>query len=446
LADALALPTSRMTLVRLLCTTPAPPAGGRAPRVLGVDEWAFRRGRRYGSILVDLEQHRPVDLLPDATAVGFAAWLKMHPGAAIISRDRGGAFADGARAGAPNAIQVADRFHLLRNLGAVVKRVLQRHASRVQHVPAPPPLSRAPAPGDRASDTTRKRVGGEVTEVSLVARPERADRRASRARTKQTMQEHFEAVQRLAATGMASSAIARVLGLHRHTVQKYRRLSAPPERRHVSRHTSILAPYTGYLLERWRQGCRSAMRLWRELASRGYVGKYRSVARLVADWKRLERAGEAVPPPPPGLTPRQAAGLLLVRPQERTGEEQQAVDRLRTVHAEVAVAMTLFERFAQLIRAGTPRTPAAAAKRLAHLTQWTAEARGSGLAEAAAFVTKLRQDLAAVQAALTLPYSQGQTEGQITRLKALKRQMFGRAGFDLLRTRFLGTPVPAAPT
>ena len=446
LLPALRATASRTTLLRLVRAadmTPPVDSCGSAPRILGVDEWAFRRGpreRRFGTILLDLERHRPVDLLRDATAEGFAAWLRTHPGACVISRDRGGAFADGARTGAPGAVQVADRFHLLRNLGDVTKRVFHRHAAAVRQVQSP-------------NATPATLPAGSVAGVR--GGFERTDGRESRERTRQVLRERYQAIHELAARGMNASAIARALGVHRHTVQKYLPLTAPPERRYTQRRPSILAPYERYLLERWRQQGRTdprrrrnALALWRELRQRGFTGKYGSVVRLVAHWNRLERAGEAVPMLPRGLTPRHATALLLVRSHRRTADEQRAVDAVRTVHPEVATAMALFDGFAQLIRdvrrdsLDVPTEDPAALRaaredRLARLDGWLGDAARSGVIEMRAFGTRLRQDLTAVQAALTLPYSQGQTEGHITRLKLLKRQMYGRANFDLLRLRFL---------
>jgi transposase len=379
----------------------APPT----PRVLSVDDFALRRGRTYGTILVDLERRRVVDLLPDRSAATLASWLAAREGVQVIARDRGGEYADGARRGAPAAVQVADRFHLLRNLGEVVGRVLRRHADRLRQVPAP-------------------------TAPDVLALPPHADRAASRERTRRAMAALFEAVQGLAAQGMNLSAIARALRIHRHTARKYRALPAAPERRHVWRRPSILAPHHPYLLERWRQGCRNALGLWRELAAQGYPGAYREVARFVAELKRREKAGERLEQPP-GLLPRQAVGLLLARPAARTAEEQATVGRVLALDPEIRRAAALLDGFAGLIR-GTPHACPKEA-----LAVWEADAAGAALAEVTAFLTKLRQDREAVLAALALPYSQGPTEGHVNRLKAVKRAMYGRARFDLLRKRVL---------
>jgi transposase len=379
-----------------------------SPRVLSIDDFAFRRGRRYGSILVDLERHRVIDLLPDRSAATFAAWLTAHPAPEIISRDRSGEYALGAREGAPAAVQVADRFHLLKNLGEAVERVLRRHAWLVQRVPS--------------TDATT--VGAAL---------ERPDRAASRARTTAALQARYAAVHHEVARGKTNSAIARELGLDRHTVQKYRALAAAPARRYHRRHRSRLAAHEAYLLERWNQGERNAMGLWRDLRTRGYPGAYRNVARFIAALRRQEQHGAPIPPAPPGLTPQQAAGLLLLRPERRTAAEQAAVEAVQRLHPEITTAATLLTRFAGLIR---ERDPESASERLA---QWMDDAEAAASSELTNFVVKLRQDVDAVRAGLMLDYSQGQTEGCITKLKLIKRSMYGRAKLDLLRQRVLYT-------
>jgi transposase len=405
LAAGLGQPTSPDTLLRLIRRVPEPATP--PVRVCGVDDFAWRKRRRYGTILVDLERHQLVDLLPDRSATSVAAWLQRHPDLTVVSRDRGGEYADGARRGAPQATQVADRFHLLRNLGDVVRRVLLRHAGLVRRVRTP---------------------GSGPSLTSL--RPERA---AARARTRAQMADCFAAIHAAAARGLNKSAIARVLGVHRHTVQKYLALDAAPERRHANRTASILAPYEAYLRERWRQGCGDARALWRELQGRGYPGSYRPVARAVRQLRLAEAAGRSAPPPGEGLTPPQAIGLLLTRPEERTREQADVRDQIGALHPEIRTAAALLDRFAALIRTRDD------ADQEGRLDRWLADTAASGVPELTAFVVKLRQDLAAVRAGLTLPWSQGQTEGQVLERKMLRRQMYGRGNFDLVRKRALRT-------
>ena len=405
--------SSRETLldfIRACAIAPLPP-----PSVLSVDDFAFRKGRTYGTILVDLERHRVVDLLPDRSADGVATWLREHPGVQIVSRDRGGEYAEGVARGAPAAVQVADRFHLLRNAGDVTRRVLQRHAAVVQ---------RLPVPGPSPYRLSRLRL----------------DREASREQTRATMHERFEQIRALAAAGMSKETIAQRLNLNWKTVAKYLALSAPPQRRHgahTARTVSALVPYEGYLLRRWAEGCRTARQVWRELREQGSTGAYRNVARITGSFRQQERMGKTVCPVPSGLTPRQAMGLLLLRPDAQRAEERQTVEQLKALDPEIQQAARLLERFAQLLRAGPSRHPE---QRLDH---WIAEVADAGLPEFTAFVTKLQQDRAAVLAGLQLPWSQGQTEGQITKLKLLKRSMYGRASFALLKQRMLHMPAAA---
>jgi transposase len=399
--------TSRTTLLRLVRRVPDPPPARRV-QVLSVDEWSYRRGRQYGMILVDLERHLAIDLLPDASAATLARWLREHPSVQVLSRDRSGPFAEGGRQGAPQAVQVADRFHLLRNCGRMTERIARRHATLIGRLPAPRP-------------------------AGLPTTLLRPDRQGSRGRTRQALQARVAAIQTLKQRGATRASAARALQMNRKTVLKYWATTEAPERRYTVRPSSALNPYEGYLQERWRQGEHNARELWRAIRQQGYPGQYQNVARYIAALKRLGHKDRSSPVPTSGLTVPCTVAVALRHPDRRTAEEQRALEDSKALHPELHQALSLLEQFAALLRQSPGPRPAE------RLDAWEGQARTVGAPEIGAFIAKLEQDRSAVEAALSLPYSQGQTEGQITRLKALKRAMFGRANFDLLRKRFLAT-------
>jgi transposase len=381
------------------------------PRLLSVDDFAFRRGRTYGSLLVDLERHQVVDLLPDRSGDQFAAWLVDHPGVEVISRDRSSEYARAAQQVAPQVGQVADRFHLVKNVRDVLFRIFKRHARLVRQVPTP-------RPGDPGLySLTRLRV----------------DRETSRERVRREMEERFNAIQRLAHEGMSKTAIARALGLNWQTVRKYLTYTTPPQRSYTVRQSSVLMAYQAYILGRWASGCHNTRQLWREIAAQGYSGGYRTLARLTGYLRQQERLGAALPAASVGMTPGQAAGLAVARPEKRSPREAEALAQLGSLHPQLRGALAHFSSFAALLR--SPPDTLEAAEHL--LREWATHARTSGIPEVRGFAAKLSHDQDAVVAALILPYSQGQTEGFITKLKLLKRSMYGRAKLDLLRARLL---------
>jgi transposase len=429
LATVLGMPLSARTLLRLLHAAPTP--AHPTPRVLGIDEFAWRRGRQFGTILVDLERRRPVDLLVDRDADSVAAWLRRHPGIQIIARDRSGLYADAARRGAPGARQVVDRWHLLDNLGDALeqfllhKRAVLRDAAvaftDAEHAPGPVPVPAEPPTQpwqQRAAEAGRQRHAAQVARYAVI--------------------------HRLRAAGSDIAHIARTGGVSRETVYRYLRLPGPPERLRLPTRGTALTPYRPYLLRRWQEGCRNGRRLWREIRAQGFAASYATVARFVAQLRRAERVGqpaasavrqvEAQPP-----TARQVAGFFLRRPDRRTAGQQAYLDRVRQADAAVATAYALTQGFATMLRE----------RQGASLDGWLASVSASGIPELRRFALGLQGELDAVRAGLTEPWSTGPVEGQITKLKLLKRQGYGRAGFALLRRRVLhaagdGPPPPSA--
>jgi len=411
-------------LLRLIQATPLPVCA--TPRVLGVDDWALRRGRTYGTILVDLERRRPVDLLPDRSAATFAAWLKDHPGVAIIARDRGGAYADGARQGAPGAIQVADRFHLVKNLTEVLERVLQRHhaarATAADHLTQAARADAAPA-GATADERA-------PTASQPQAAREQAQRQARR-------RARYEAVRQLQDQGLGVRAIARQTGLARNTVRRF--LAAPtcPARRPRPARATALPPYEGYLQERWQAGDQNAAALQRAIQVRGYTGSVGLVRRLLAAWRggpgrrgrppRVAEGTPAAPPPVRARSPRQARWLLLRDAATLAPTDRAYRDQLKADCPEATAARALAQTFHALVRARNHTA----------LAPWLAAAEACALPEFREFAAGLRRDVAAVEAALQHEWSSGQVEGRVNKLKLIKRAMFGRANFGLLRRRVL---------
>jgi transposase len=246
---------------------------------------------------------------------------------------------------------------------------------------------------------------------------------------------HYHQVVTLRERGLTVPTIARQLKLGERTVQRWLSAGEFPERKPRRRPLSPRASYGDYLDRRWAEGCHNGMQLWREVCDQGYRGpRYRiwEVAqRLRQGLPAIEARGAASrtrqPTRPKPPTPRQVAGLFLRRVVHRTVVEQAALTRLLGECPEVQLAYDLTERFTALIRE----------RQAVALDDWLVAASTSGLPELERFASGLARDKAAVLAAASLPYSNGQTEGQITRLKLIKRAMYGRAKFDLLRQRVL---------
>ncbi|WP_408871502.1 ISL3 family transposase [Craurococcus roseus] len=402
LSSGLAMPVSGDTVLRLVRKLPAPPRP--APRVVGVDDWAWRRGRRYGTIVCDLERRRVVDLLPDRSAAPLRAWLERHLGVAVVSRDKAGSYAEAARTGAPGALQVADRWHLLVNASDALRGVIERHQAKLREA-ARLCAAKGKAPAARPTPAKPPRPGAEAPDA--------------RRRTR------FDAVIRLHAQGVPIKRIARRTGVARNAVRRWLRAGEyVPYRRAPG--PSLLDRHLTFVEERWRAGQRSSAALWRALQERGFEGGYDIVRR----WAKRRRA-DGGPEEPGAASPswrvpssRRAARLLTGDPASLDDAGRLFAATLRAIAPGIRAAADLVGAFGRVIRGGDADA----------LDTWLDAASATPLRS---FAEGLRADRQAVRAAVAEPWSNGPVEGQINRLKLIKRQMFGRAKFDLLRQRVL---------
>ncbi len=417
------MPISGTTLLSLLRRWGS--VAKRTPRVLGVDDWSFQ-ARSSGTLLVDLEHHCPVEVLLGSDEHVLTAWLLAHPGVEVIVRDRGVSYLKGAIKGAPQAQQVVDRWHLLKNLGEVIQKTLaqqidvirqagEQMTKNIRQTSLTPPAS-AP-PDDRRRKPPRRKP------------PPPSPRRAWQTAMHQQVHE-------LAAAGKTQAEIVRSLHLHPNTVHKYLRM--PTFVAHYCHpHPSPVEPYRTYLEERWQQGEIMIKTLWQELQGQGFTGSYKSVWRFVRNWplpagmtptsSSSSGAASTRRGAPVTRTPWQVKWLLLRKPEELRAQDAAYRQTLFRLSPRLSSLSALGQDFVRLVRERKSKA----------LLPWLERAKGCPYEELRRFAQGLEREFPAVQAALTEPWSTGQVEGQITRLKLLKRQMYGRAHIDLLRLRVL---------
>jgi transposase len=394
--------TSPDTLIQCQRAEPLNPP---SPRILGVDEFALRRGCTYGTLLLDLERRQPVAVLEGRTAEPLMKWLQEHPTVAILVRDRAEAYAMAGRRAAPEALQVADRFHLLRNVGDALKTLL--HSRRWLEPTIAPSPEVVPA-------------GPLAPVVSLAEARKQAPQPTPR---KCAL---WVAVQHHRGLGQSLRQIAHTLGLERRTVRKYLAVAQPPVYPTRPPRPTQLTPYVGYLAERWAQGCHNARRLYHELVQQGYHGSESMVRLLVRPWRTRQAASA------PALTPAQLARLILQPVGRLTDAERDTLEGVLEVNPLLARGYRLNTRFQTLL----------AERDVGAFEPWLYEAATSELPSFQTVARSFRQDADAIIAALTTPWSTGQCEGQICRVKLIKRLGYGRAKLDLLRQRILHRMVP----
>jgi len=414
LAGRLRMAASTDTFLRLLRRTALPLHP--AVRVLGVDDWAIRKRVSYGSILVDLERNQVIDILQERTADSLVKWLKCQPGLELVARDRSTEYARGITRGAPQATQVADRWHLLLNLSNMLEKWLNSIYRRLKQLPLPQTLLlRSPFPR-----TQSEKIATQATRVRR--------------------QERYAEIQRRRQAGQNILQISKALGLHRETVCNYYYAESCPERQQRPVAPSSLDPYLPDLQERYEQGCTNAALLWREIRDQGFPG----TSRMVLQWMKPRRKQPAPTTPKKYRnlgTDRQSQGepgrvkfppireivWLFSKEKEKLAAEEDLLLHCLSQDPEANTVYGLAQQFATMVRQ----------RNSAELDSWLAACASSDIRVVQHFAKGIVQDYQAVRAAMETPWSNGQTEGQVNRLKLLKRQMYGRAHLDLLRCRLL---------
>ncbi|MFE2867143.1 ISL3 family transposase [Embleya sp. NPDC059259] len=400
LAVGLGVLVGAATLLRLIRALPEPELD-HAPRVLGIDDFATRRGHVYATVLVDIEAHRVIDVLPDRTADTLAAWLDAHPGVEIACRDRAGAYAEAVRTAAPDAQQVADRWHLWHNLWEVVEKCVLAHRDHLVE------------PVDAESSEREPEVGRPVPGVVEGALWVRS-------------RERYTAVQDLVAKGVGISAIGEALGLDRKTVRRFAHAACVEDvlTVHAARSRGTLRPYLGHLHQRWNEGCTDGAVLHAEIRDLGFRGGRRTVRRWL---QPLRAAGRPAPRVVEAPTVRQVTRWLTRHPDSLAAEETLQLKRVLARSPELRYVSEAVREFVEMMRDRRGR----------ELPDWIDRVAADGSPPLRGFAVNLRRDLDAVVAGPSLPWNSGPVEGAVTRIKYLKRQMFGRANFDLLRLRIL---------
>jgi transposase len=465
LAPKLGMQVKAPTLLRYLRAIP-PPAK-TSVRVLGIDDFAMKRGDVYGTILVNIETSKPLTLLPDRTADAVLPWLKSHQEIEVVSRDRASAYADAVKRALPHATQVADRYHLVHNLREHLQQFLDRKRTWLPEIEESP--LKAVSTDDRGlpreletqTSARTSRSSPSTTSASSTDQPEAqvqldlphgkrgeemelasltyAERKKKVSRDKRYAR--YAQVLALHQVGMGQRAIARQMHMSRGIVRRFLTVETFPERAAGSGHrpkgTGKLDPYLAYLLERWNAGEHTSAPLFGEIKERGYTGSESLLRRLLSEWRAelpaTPRKGAARKPrlaqegaKKRRLSSRGASFLMILPSSKLSAVQQQQVEQMKH-NEDLRAVYLLSQEFVTMLKE----------RQVEALDSWLKQAKACHVTELGSFVNGIRRDYAAVEAAFRLPWNNGIVEGHVNRLKFLKRQMFGRAHLDLLRVKVL---------
>jgi transposase len=411
LAERIGIHTSWMTILRRILALTSKPVGPVTQ--LGIDDFSFRRRKHFGTILVDLQSHRVMDLLPDRAAESSAAWLHAHPEIELVSRDRGGEYATGADQGAPQATQVADRFHIVKNLAEAVELALARERAEILHA------LQSAGEMDRscsATDEWQPVPDAAAEAASLAKRAERSDR--------------YQYVVTLQAQGLTRKDIARRVDLSERTVRRWLKQGTFPDWHCQRQQYRSLDPYVAYVTKRVQEGGHNGRQLWRELRAQGCRASERTVYRFLEALQHRKRhvAPEQVPERPLQRFSSHEAVWWFIRPPDDLDEtERQDLALVCRATENARLLYQLVQDFMRIVH-----------ERLGgRLSAWLAAVKASPFRALHRFARGIERDKAAVRAGLSLEPNNGVVEGHVNKLKLIKRQGYGRSGFALLRLRVL---------
>ncbi len=402
LAPHLGMKSSPSTLLRCQKTVSLadPPLFTR----IGLDDFAFRRGRTYGTLIVNLETPRLIDVLPDRTVATVATWLAAHPEVELISRDRASDYATAATLGAPQARQICDRWHLLRNLSENVTTFLARMRAEIRKVSQ----EQAPPKEEDPQEVARWEEREAREQAQDIRRQARRARKTVREQIKATRQAErldlYQQMRELESQGLSSYEIAPRVGLSARTVRQWLADGVKTTKRR--RRPSPLDAYASYLRKRWEEGEQRGENLYQELVEKGYTGSCRAVYRYLNRWRppqtnqkeptvRKHRPRKTAPPPGPfdECQAKQAVWLYMRSPDELNTQEQEQAAFIRQVHPSLETAYQLVQAFVKMVRD----------QKATELEGWLEEVRASHITELMRFAKGIERDLAPVQAALRLP-------------------------------------------
>ena len=427
LGKQLSIPGSPDTILRLVKGADLPAAS--SPRVVGIDDWSWKRRLRYGTLLCDLESGKPIDVLADREVETVSAWFERHPGVEIVSRDRSSEYAAAIRKGAPQALQVADLWHIGKNLAESVSALLARCRAEIRRA-----LQVQAMPEHKQEETEPM-----LEEERQPPRGRRV-KLAQEGRRAQKLDRYTQIVE-LHQQGFRAADIASRVGIGERTVYRWLRNGSFPEARRRRRRPSLMDPYERYVLSWWQEGNSTGSQLYQELTSRGYKGSPKAMYNYLATLRTPQvcsstsspskpQERKSIPPPPAPLenfSAQRATWLFVCQPEKLDQRQRGELALIRQASPHAESAYCLAQAFMQMIREHTGE----------QLDTWLSSVEVSHLPELESFAKGIQQDKAAVQAGLTLPWSTGPVEGHVNRLKLIKRSMYGRAKLPLLRARVL---------